>query len=125
MAPKKKGAKEKGKKQGKGAKSGKQSHVLAYGDDTYWNNRYTANPVVFDWYQKYEGVKAFINMYIPKATRVLVIGCGNSSVCLYTFTYFVLTFVDVEIQFPSYQLLRNKSVLSQMLLLKSLKTRMI
>lgn len=82
MAPKKKGAKEKGKKQGKGAKSGKQSHVLAYGDDTYWNNRYTANPIVFDWYQKYEGVKAFINMYIPKATRVLVIGCGNSSVCL-------------------------------------------
>ncbi|CAM6028268.1 unnamed protein product [Sphagnum balticum] len=79
MAPKKKGAKEKGKRQGKGAKSGKQSHVLAYGDDTYWNDRYTANPIVFDWYQKYEGVKAFINMYIPKATRVLVIGCGNST----------------------------------------------
>jgi hypothetical protein len=82
MAPKKKGAREKGKRQGKGTKSGKQSHVLAYGDDTYWNNRYTTNPIVFDWYQKYEGVKAFINMYIPKATRVLVIGCGNSSECL-------------------------------------------
>lgn len=43
----------------------------------------------------------------------------------YTFISFVLTFIDVEIKFLSYQLLKNKSVLSQMPLLKSLKTRMI
>ncbi|KAF8401234.1 hypothetical protein HHK36_012165 [Tetracentron sinense] len=51
----------------------------AYGDPSYWNNRYTQEPGPFDWYQKYPDLAPLLNLYIPRNHRILVVGCGNAA----------------------------------------------
>ncbi|KDP27990.1 hypothetical protein JCGZ_19070 [Jatropha curcas] len=53
----------------------------AYGEPSYWDNRYANESAPFDWYQKYASLAPVINLYIPRHLnpRVLVIGCGNSA----------------------------------------------
>jgi hypothetical protein len=51
----------------------------AYGDETYWDSRYSNETRgSFDWYQNYMGMSKLINFYIPKADKVLMVGCGNA-----------------------------------------------
>ncbi|KAH8943285.1 hypothetical protein BDL97_13G044000 [Sphagnum fallax] len=50
----------------------------AYGDETYWDNRYSQDAGTFDWYQRYAGLAPLINMYIPKQNKILMVGCGNA-----------------------------------------------
>ncbi|KAH9569012.1 hypothetical protein CY35_03G109600, partial [Sphagnum magellanicum] len=52
----------------------------AYGVETYWDNRYSQDTSTFDWYQRYAGVAPLINMYIPKSSKILMVGCGNASI---------------------------------------------
>ena len=77
MAPKKKGGKPKKEKGEKPEKKG--ARVLRYHDEEYWNNRYTNDLDVFDWYQTYRTLQKLINKHIPKEARNLIVGCGNSS----------------------------------------------
>lgn len=50
----------------------------AYGEESYWNNRYSQDVGSFDWYQRYAGMAPLINMYLPKTGNVLMVGCGNA-----------------------------------------------
>lgn len=50
----------------------------AYGDESYWDNRYSQDVGSFDWYQRYAGLAPLINMYLPKTDNVLMVGCGNA-----------------------------------------------
>ncbi|KAG0556973.1 hypothetical protein KC19_11G092000 [Ceratodon purpureus] len=50
----------------------------AYGDESYWNERYSQDVGSFDWYQTYANMAPLINMYIPKSDNVLMVGCGNA-----------------------------------------------
>lgn len=55
----------------------------AYGDETYWDSRYSNETRgSFDWYQNYMGMSKLINLYLPKADKVLVVGCGNAGISL-------------------------------------------
>ncbi|XP_024403390.1 uncharacterized protein [Physcomitrium patens] len=50
----------------------------AYGDESYWDNRYSQDVGSFDWYQRYGGLAPLINMYMPKTNNLLMVGCGNA-----------------------------------------------
>lgn len=67
--------------------SGKNGYVLRdtcmlntynYGDVGYWDNRYLQEVGPFDWYQRYSELRPYINTHIPKASRILMVGCGNA-----------------------------------------------
>jgi len=63
----------------KSGKKGKDYKGKSYGDYQYWNDRYTKDPELFDWYQRYSGLKGILNENIPKKLEpVLMVGCGNS-----------------------------------------------
>jgi SAM-dependent methyltransferase len=55
-----------------------------YGEKNYWENRYKKgvdNLEIYDWYQDYENcieLKNFINKWISKESKILIVGCGNS-----------------------------------------------
>ena len=49
-----------------------------YGDQGYWEKRYTEDPEVFEWYQDPEAVIPICKEYLDAEGRVLVIGTGNS-----------------------------------------------
>lgn len=53
----------------------------AYGDESYWDNRYSQDVGSFDWYQRYAGLAPLINMYMPKTDHLLMVGCGNAGLC--------------------------------------------
>jgi len=62
-----------------GGKKGNGYKGKSYGDHQYWDDRYTKDPEIFDWYQRYSGLKGIMNENIPKKTEpVLMVGCGNS-----------------------------------------------
>ncbi|KAF6152938.1 hypothetical protein GIB67_039645 [Kingdonia uniflora] len=50
----------------------------AYGEPSYWNNRYTQDPGPFDWYQKYTALAPLLHFYVRPHHRILVVGCGNA-----------------------------------------------
>ncbi|KAH9536565.1 hypothetical protein CY35_16G005900 [Sphagnum magellanicum] len=53
----------------------------AYGDETYWDSRYSNETrESFDWYQNYMEMSKLINLYLPKADKVLMVGCGNAAI---------------------------------------------
>lgn len=60
----------------------------AYGVETYWDNRYSQDTSTFDWYQRYAGVAPLINMYIPKSSKILMVGCGNAGMSLHISVFF-------------------------------------
>ncbi|OAE22963.1 hypothetical protein AXG93_2997s1270 [Marchantia polymorpha subsp. ruderalis] len=57
---------------------GKSHHPQAYGDEAYWDNRYSQDAGSFDWYQRYSGLSPIITKYISKTHRILMVGCGNA-----------------------------------------------
>ncbi|KAI4338589.1 hypothetical protein MLD38_023627 [Melastoma candidum] len=59
---------------------GTTSHTQAYGESSYWDNRYAGDSKPFDWYQKYSSLSPLVRLYVspPDRPRVLVVGCGNS-----------------------------------------------
>merc|ERR1712166_42321 len=52
--------------------------MAQYGQVTYWDERYTNDKEVFDWYQRYDGIKSLITRFAEPESRVLMVGCGNS-----------------------------------------------
>ncbi|KAG0475936.1 hypothetical protein HPP92_012777 [Vanilla planifolia] len=51
----------------------------AYGEPSYWDQRYRQDPGPFDWYQKYKTLAPLFDLYISRSHRVLLVGCGNST----------------------------------------------
>ncbi|XP_042474872.1 eEF1A lysine and N-terminal methyltransferase isoform X2 [Macadamia integrifolia] len=52
--------------------------MQAYGEPTYWDNRYVQDPGPFDWYQKYPSLAPLFHQYVRRDHRILVVGCGNA-----------------------------------------------
>ncbi|XP_058075959.1 uncharacterized protein LOC131224686 isoform X2 [Magnolia sinica] len=52
----------------------------AYGDRSYWDNRYSQDPRPFDWYQKYSALSPLLDLYVRRDGRILLVGCGNSDI---------------------------------------------
>ncbi|OMJ30127.1 Methyltransferase-like protein 13 [Smittium culicis] len=52
-----------------------------YSTKKYWDERYEkgSHDVVFDWFKTYSDIKDLINTYIKKDAKILMLGCGNSS----------------------------------------------
>ena len=51
-----------------------------YGSVEYWDARYKREGgEPFEWYQTYDALKPLLGQYLSKGQRVLVLGCGNSS----------------------------------------------
>lgn len=56
------------------------SPTQAYGEQWYWDNRYSNESGPFDWYQKYPALAPLIRLYVPhNHQRILMVGCGNSA----------------------------------------------
>lgn len=51
----------------------------AYGEPSYWDNRYNQETGPFDWYQKYPSLAPLLHLYVRSHHRILVVGCGNSA----------------------------------------------
>merc|ERR1711977_434886 len=50
-----------------------------YGENAYWNDRYTKEAEEFEWYQSYDHIKDKIKAAFPdKSGKVLNLGCGSS-----------------------------------------------
>jgi hypothetical protein len=52
-----------------------------YGEQAYWDQRYSEDNELFDWYQRYDTLQPVIHSVIKgrgKVDRVLHVGCGNS-----------------------------------------------
>ncbi|KAF8719866.1 hypothetical protein HU200_024627 [Digitaria exilis] len=55
-----------------------------YGAPAYWDARYSSGAAAsgggefFDWYQTYTALRPLLRAHVPAASRVLMIGCGNS-----------------------------------------------
>ena len=51
-----------------------------YGDPKYWDRRYKENDGnVFDWLEDYNTLKSIFEGLINKNNKILMLGCGNSS----------------------------------------------
>ncbi|XP_051127755.1 uncharacterized protein LOC127249135 isoform X1 [Andrographis paniculata] len=74
------------------------SHTQAYGEASYWDNRYALDPSTFDWYQKYPSLAPLIRLYVPPNDRVLIVGCGNSafSKCMVDDEYLEVVNIDIS-----------------------------
>ncbi|KAJ7517954.1 hypothetical protein O6H91_21G047900 [Diphasiastrum complanatum] len=55
-----------------------RGNIHAYGDASYWDNRYLQDAGSFDWYQRYTGIAPLLQKYIPKKSQILMVGCGNA-----------------------------------------------
>ncbi|CAI5484074.1 unnamed protein product [Closterium sp. Yama58-4] len=52
----------------------------SYGDAPYWDARYEKEgpEKTFDWYQQYTALAPIFDIYMDKASKVLMVGCGNA-----------------------------------------------
>jgi hypothetical protein len=56
------------------------SPVPPYGDSAYWEQRYTEDTEVFEWYQDPDAILPVIKEYLEgEGVRALVVGTGNSN----------------------------------------------
>ncbi|WOK96065.1 methyltransferase-like protein 13 [Canna indica] len=51
----------------------------AYGEASYWDQRYSNDQGAFDWYQKYQSLSPLFDLYLRRHHRLLLVGCGNSA----------------------------------------------
>ncbi|EFJ10137.1 hypothetical protein SELMODRAFT_427489 [Selaginella moellendorffii] len=51
-----------------------------YGEISYWDKRYAEQPdATLDWFSDYSRFEPIVRKHIPKSSRVLMAGCGNSA----------------------------------------------
>jgi hypothetical protein len=50
--------------------------LLQYGDAEYWDHRYQAEPVFFDWYLDFGGLQ-LIKQHVPVDASILQVRCGR------------------------------------------------
>lgn len=72
--------------------------MQAYGEPSYWDERYSHESGPFDWYQKYGALAPLLRLYIPFHHQVLVVGCGNSGSTLnLRFLFFLQIFLHLSV----------------------------
>lgn len=49
-----------------------------YGEATYWDERYTREPGMFEWYQGYTGLKEILQKHVSTTADILHVGVGTS-----------------------------------------------
>lgn len=54
-----------------------------YSQSSYWNERYARDPTPFEWFQDSTALLPLLSRYVSsRSTRVLILGCGTSSLGL-------------------------------------------
>ncbi|KAJ2452962.1 hypothetical protein EV183_002547 [Coemansia sp. RSA 2336] len=59
-------------------------HVLPkknteYGTHEYWQQRYAQEEGSFDWFKTYADLKPLLHQHVPRDARIVMLGCGNST----------------------------------------------
>ncbi|KAJ1744230.1 hypothetical protein LPJ55_004013 [Coemansia sp. RSA 990] len=59
-------------------------HVLPkknaeYGTREYWQQRYAQEEGSFDWFKTYADLKPLLHQHVPRDARIVMLGCGNST----------------------------------------------
>ncbi|KAJ9455349.1 Methyltransferase-like protein 13 [Diplonema papillatum] len=52
-----------------------------YSNKDYWEARYEANPKPYEWYVGYAALCTVLKKWMRQGSRVMVAGCGNSTLC--------------------------------------------
>jgi hypothetical protein len=54
---------------------------IGYGTQEYWEGRYykEREGLEYDWFKKYADLSIYLNKFIKKEDRIVMLGCGNSS----------------------------------------------
>eukprot|EP01094_Clydonella_sp_ATCC50884_P000857 TRINITY_DN10639_c0_g1_i1.p1 TRINITY_DN10639_c0_g1~~TRINITY_DN10639_c0_g1_i1.p1 ORF type:complete len:251 (-),score=30.54 TRINITY_DN10639_c0_g1_i1:158-910(-) len=52
---------------------------LTFGDADYWEERYRSNAPPHEWYQSFEVLQNYLGAHVQKEHRILVVGCGDST----------------------------------------------
>ncbi len=54
---------------------------IGYGTQEYWEGRYSKERegLEYDWFKKYADLSIYLNKFIQKEDRIVMLGCGNSS----------------------------------------------
>jgi len=68
-----------------------------YGEDTYWNDRYTECKAPFEWYQPYATLEPIIKRHISSEALVLNVGCGNSRLSADMHTNGIVNITNIDI----------------------------
>eukprot|EP00756_Hemistasia_phaeocysticola_P003572 Hpha_TRINITY_DN12318_c0_g1::TRINITY_DN12318_c0_g1_i1::g.155958::m.155958 len=50
-----------------------------YSSREYWDKRYQLNPMPYEWYQTFATLRALLKRHIRQGSRVMIAGCGNST----------------------------------------------
>jgi hypothetical protein len=50
-----------------------------YGDADYWDQRYAAEPTLFDWYITFAGLAPVLTRHVAQDARILQLGVGTSA----------------------------------------------
>ncbi|OHT09715.1 putative methyltransferase [Tritrichomonas foetus] len=45
----------------------------------YWDEKYAEKETLFEWLRSYDDFRSYVNEHIPKDHKILIPGCGNSS----------------------------------------------
>ena len=69
-----------------------------YGSPAFWDRRYMMSTEPFDWYHSYEYIKVKIKKYAEPEHKILIIGCGNSTLAeeMYEDGYTDIECVDIS-----------------------------
>jgi hypothetical protein len=75
--------------------------MAEYGQgNAYWNERYSEEDAVFEWYQSYDGFAAICSKLIKPTSHVLVLGCGNSRTSPHIFRTIASGFAFAQLTCP-------------------------
>lgn len=55
--------------------------VLQYGEAEYWDHRYQAEPVFFDWYLSFQGLGEVLQRHVPVDAHILQVRQGPFCAC--------------------------------------------
>ena len=63
--------------------------MAQYGKSDYWDSRYANDTEPFEWYQHWAGFKDIVSTYLQPASQILVAGCGNSSMIVFSIAFVI------------------------------------
>ena len=72
--------------------------VCEYGDPQYWDQKYQKEDEVTEWFFGYEPLKPVFEKLLKPSSRILMLGCGNSTLSadMYAAGYHHITNIDIS-----------------------------